>query len=101
MVPNLTYCTLAWSEVEVPTPLLTVAETEAMACRSVLPVDTGPVRLKEIVTSNRPPKVCEETPSNHRAAPGPRSEVNVVVVKWYPEAGLNVTLSDPRLRGVE
>ena len=79
--------------------MLTVAETEAMASRRSFPA--GPERVIGIVTWNWPPKACAAALWYHRDDTGPRSELNVVLVKLKPEAGLNVTLSEPKLRVVE
>ena len=79
--------------------MLIVAEMPAIARRRFFPV--GPERLMGIVTWNWPPKACAAALWYHRDDTGPRSELNVVVVKLKPEAGLNVTLSEPRLRVVE
>ena len=95
------YCTLAWMEADVPIPLLMVAETEAMACRRVWVLDTEPVRVKLMVTSNCPPNAWEAVLENQKDPTPLRSKVDVEAARLKPEAGLKVTLSEPRLRVVE
>jgi hypothetical protein len=95
------YWTLACIEFDVPIPLLIVDETDAMACKRVWVLDTEPVRVKLMVTSNWPPNAWEAVLENQNAPTPLRSKVEVEAVRLWPEAGLKVTLSEPRLRVVE
>ena len=55
---------------DAPTPLLTVAEMDAMVCNKVFPVGGVPCKAKGKVTVNWPPKDCEAVLWNHTVAAG-------------------------------
>lgn len=85
------YYSVACSEAEVPTELLTVAATEAIVPHAVVPVGRFvPVQVKGIDTSNWPPNACDAVLSNQAAELDVRSiETCALVPKLKPVAAVN------------
>ena len=82
---------MACSELEVPTELLTVADTEAIVEHAVVPVGRPvAVQVKGIDTSNWPPNACDAVVWNQAAELDVRSiETCELVPKLKPAAAVN------------
>ena len=80
--------------------MLTVTDTEAMLSSRVAFFETLPVRLNGILIWNKPPNDRELELWNQSPDGWLKSVVNWEVAKLKPEAGVNVTVSELRLRVV-
>jgi hypothetical protein len=89
------------TELEAPTALLTVAETEAMVCRSVVPVGGVPENVKGTETVNSPPRPCEVVLWNQTAEAWVKSSVTCEAVSVNPAAAVNCTFNEVKVRVVE
>jgi len=96
----LCYCSDSSSELEVPTLLLMVAVTEAMAWIRASPLGALPVRLNGTATWNWPPKAWEAVLWNQTVAAPLTSIGGIEDGTLKPVAAVNVTLSEERLRVV-
>ena len=86
---------------EVPTSLLTVAETEAIVCTSVVPVGGVPEKVNGTETVNWPPNPWDVLVSNHAAAAWLRFTVTCEAARLNPAAAVNCTFKVVSLRVVE
>src|SRR5579864_3118046 len=89
------------TELEAPTSLLTVAETEAIDCRSVRVAATVPENVNGIDTVNCPPKLWEAVLWNQTVATWWRSTVTWEEAKVKPVAAVNWTFNVVSVRVVE